>query len=155
MDATPGPISNQMDGGAVTSEAVAVAKKPSGLRPWTKGQSGNPGGRSKTPDDVKSLARAATADAIACLVRIVRNPKAPPSAQVSAADSLLNRAWGRPEQAVSVSADVTGSLVDVLASLAAIPVATAQVIEHMAEDDDRSAQRLLQDAIAEDQHNQK
>lgn len=87
------------------------------------------------PEDVKQMARAATADAIACLVRIVRNPKAPPSAQVSAADSLLNRAWGRPEQAVNVTADMTGSLVDVLASLAAIPIATAQVIEHIAEED--------------------
>jgi hypothetical protein len=138
------------------AETNPQPKKPRNpnLRPFQPGNNANPGGRPKIPDDVKAMARAATADAIQCLVRIVRNPKAPPSAQVSAADSLLNRAWGRPEQAVSVSADMTGSLVDVLASLAAIPIATATVIDNMEAEDERSAQQLLQDAIAEDKRNQ-
>ncbi len=120
------------------AEAREEPKKPRNpnLRPFQPGNRANPGGRPKVPDDVKQMARAATADAIACLVRIVRNPKAPPSAQVSAADSLLNRAWGRPEQAVTVSADMTGSLVDVLASLAAIPLA-APVIDQIAQEDDK------------------
>src|SRR5688572_13892701 len=67
------------------------------------GQSGNPGGRPKIVGEVQELARKTTPMAIKTLERIAGDQKAPPAAQVSAATALLDRAWGRPAQAVDVS----------------------------------------------------
>ena len=67
------------------------------------GESGNPGGRPKIVGEVQELARKATPMAIKTLERIAGDQKAPPAAQVSAATALLDRAWGRPAQALDVS----------------------------------------------------
>ena len=72
---------------------------------FEKGQSGNPGGRPKEVAGVRELARQHTPDAVATLVAIMQNEDAPPAARVSAANSLLDRGYGRPNQAVSVSTD--------------------------------------------------
>ena len=40
---------------------------------WQKGQSGNPGGRPKVRYDLQALARERTVEALATLVRIMRN----------------------------------------------------------------------------------
>jgi hypothetical protein len=67
-------------------------------KPFKKGQSGNPGGRPKVVAEVKELARAHTGEAIETLVSIMKNPKAAPAARVSAANSLLDRGYGKPPQ---------------------------------------------------------
>jgi hypothetical protein len=48
--------------------------------------------------DIRSLARAHTATCIRTLAGIVRQRSAPPSARVFAANSLLDRGWGKAEQ---------------------------------------------------------
>ena len=67
---------------------------------WTKGMpSPNPAGRPKMPKtvkEVKELAKEFTPMALKTLAAVCSNPKAPPAARVAAADSLINRAWGRP-----------------------------------------------------------
>ena len=68
---------------------------------WKPGESGNPGGRPKKRHDLQALARTYTPLAIATLVSIARtsdNDNAPRAA----ADSLLNRGWGTPENAATV-----------------------------------------------------
>jgi hypothetical protein len=79
------------------------------------GESGNPGGRPKKPQtieakriiaDVKAAARALTQDAIDTLAAVMKDPKAPPAARISAAVALLDRGHGRPTQAVDVSGEV-------------------------------------------------
>ena len=70
-------------------------------RPFKKGQSGNPGGRPKAVAEVKELARARTGDAIETLVSIMSNPKAAPAARVSAANSILDRGYGKPPQHIT------------------------------------------------------
>jgi hypothetical protein len=62
------------------------------------GQSGNPGGRSKGNLELRSLARQRTAEALATLINIMRNPKAASAARVSAAQAILDRGWGKAVQ---------------------------------------------------------
>ena len=78
-------------------------------KPFEKGQSGNPGGRPKVVGEVKELARAHTGEAIETLVSIMSNPKAAPAARVSAANSLLDRGYGKPLQ--HITGDVAASYV--------------------------------------------
>ena len=70
-------------------------------KPFKKGQSGNPGGRPKVIAEVKELARAHTSEAIETLVSIMTNPKTAPAARVSAANSLLDRGYGKPPQHIT------------------------------------------------------
>jgi hypothetical protein len=82
---------------------------PTGCGGFQKGQSGNPGGRPKILADVRELARAHTASAMNALVQIVEDENAPPAARVTAANSLLDRAYGKPES--KVDATITRSAV--------------------------------------------
>jgi hypothetical protein len=68
---------------------------------FQKGQSGNPGGRPKILGDVQELARQHTPEAIETLAAIMRDKKAPPAARATAANALLDRAYGRPPQTVN------------------------------------------------------
>ena len=70
-------------------------------KPFKKGQSGNPGGRPKVVAEVKELAREHTGEAIETLVSIMTNPKSAPAARVSAANSLLDRGYGKPPQHIT------------------------------------------------------
>lgn len=65
---------------------------------FQKGTSGNPGGRPKFPQEIKKHARAFTEEAINVLVEVMTNPKTSPAARVSAANAILDRAWGKPAQ---------------------------------------------------------
>lgn len=71
---------------------------------WAPGRSGNPGGRPKLIAEVRDLARGATEAAIGTLIEIMQDGRAPAAARVSAATALLDRAWGKPAQAVAVAA---------------------------------------------------
>ena len=51
--------------------------------------------------DVQELARQQSPEAINTLVGIMQNEKAPPAARVAAANSLLDRGYGKPTQPIS------------------------------------------------------
>ncbi len=72
------------------------------LRKWKPGQSGNPKGMEPGVGHVRELARQHTEESVEKLVEIMRDENAPPSAQGAAANSLLDRGWGRPDQSVTV-----------------------------------------------------
>lgn len=55
----------------------------------------------KTPTDIRSLARSHTETALKTLAGIMEQPDAPSAARVAAANSLLDRGWGKPVQAIS------------------------------------------------------
>jgi uncharacterized protein DUF5681 len=63
-------------------------------RPFTAGKSGNPGGRPKGAIEVRDLARQHTAATINRLVEIMQKGQSEP-AMVMAANSLLDRGWGK------------------------------------------------------------
>ncbi|UCH47235.1 MAG: hypothetical protein JSU95_14215 [Betaproteobacteria bacterium] len=67
---------------------------------WQPGTSGNPGGRPKGYGDLRELARTHTEEAVNVLVKVMRDEGAAPTARTSAAQALLDRGWGRPEQTV-------------------------------------------------------
>jgi hypothetical protein len=92
----------------------------------------------KAPLEIRSLARKYTNKAIATLVGIMGAPNAPPAARVMAANSLLDRGWGKATQLVDVQGEVR-QLVEVKLSVvqaapAALPGAEPLTIEHDAAD---------------------
>lgn len=54
----------------------------------------------KAPADIRSLARGHTEAAIRVLAGIMNEPDAPHAARVAAANSILDRGWGKPVQAI-------------------------------------------------------
>jgi hypothetical protein len=73
------------------------------LKPFKKGQSGNPGGRPKEIAEVKALARTHTTTAIETLAKIAKSEKATDAARVSACVALLDRGWGKPDIASNIA----------------------------------------------------
>ena len=81
---------------------------------FRKGQSGNPGGRPKVLGDVQELARQHTPTIIFELARLALKAKSE-TARIAAIRELLDRAYGRPRQAMEVSSpagDVIQQLLD-------------------------------------------
>ncbi len=75
-------------------------------RPFGKGKSGNPAGRTPIPADVKEAAKAHTVTAIDTLYDIMVNGKNDAS-RVGAANAILNRGWGAPKQTVDIDVNHT------------------------------------------------
>jgi hypothetical protein len=55
----------------------------------------------KTPTEIRSLARSHTETAINVLVGIMNKSDAPEASRVAAANSILDRGWGKPTQPIS------------------------------------------------------
>lgn len=119
-------------------EGVSMAAAPSGStdvqrvgpgRPppataWQPGQSGNPSGLPAGVGEVRALARQYTQQAITTLAEIMQDTHAPRPARVAAAEALLDRGWGKPQQQIDVgggewAALGAASLAALLASLPA------------------------------------
>jgi len=84
---------------------------------FTKGtKPANPGGRPRDAN-VRELAKTYTTQAIETLAEIMHDTGATANARVKAAEALLDRAWGRPQQSVDMQVDSRPSLVDILTNL--------------------------------------
>lgn len=89
---------------ADTTPAKGTRKNHAGL--WKKGQSGNPGGRPALAGHVRDLARQYTEESVKTLVEIMRDKKAHATSRATAAQSLLDRGWGKPSQPVGGAEDL-------------------------------------------------
>lgn len=103
----------------MTESARTIARRPDGNGPQNRsrtgdrgtdgrflpGTSANPGGRPKAEYRVIDLAREHTEFAIETLAAIARDKDAPASARVAACAHLLDRAWGKPRQALELSSE--------------------------------------------------
>lgn len=69
--------------------------------PFKPGQSGNPGGMPKGARDIKALAREHAPTALETLAAIMSDSLTPPAARVAAANSLLDRGYGKPVQEIT------------------------------------------------------
>lgn len=67
------------------------------------GQSGNPGGRPRTPASVRESFRECTELALTTLKQVMQDVEAPPSSRVKAAEVTLAYGWGRPTQPFEIS----------------------------------------------------
>jgi hypothetical protein len=76
-------------------------------KPWAKGVSGNPGGRPREIQEIVDLARTNSVDAVNTLSDIMRDPIAPHAARIAAANSILDRAYGKPKETVDLTGKMT------------------------------------------------
>ena len=56
--------------------------------------------------DIRSYARKFTVEALETLAHVMRQPNSPPAARVLAANSLLDRGWGKAAQTVAVDGEI-------------------------------------------------
>jgi hypothetical protein len=94
------------------STADHVTRLPSGR--WAPGRSGNAGGRPKVVGEVRDLARAHTQLAIDTLAEIAANG-ASEMARIAAANSLLDRGWGKPAASLELRDPDFESVIELIA----------------------------------------
>lgn len=68
------------------------------------------GSANKATADVKAAASVYSEDAVATLAKIMKSDDHPAAARVAAANALLDRAHGKPKQAVEHEGALTGAL---------------------------------------------
>lgn len=91
-------------------------KKPRG-RPFPPGNKANPRGRPKLPpdvQDVRTLAKTYTRQAIEALAKIAFDTKASLPARVSALVHLLDRGHGRPTTPIEVESSTPLTAVEIV-----------------------------------------
>lgn len=93
----------------VDGNGAERGKRPGGVtgKGFRKGQSGNPGGVPKGLKELKELARKHSTNAIARLAELMEEDGA---VGVAACNSILDRGWGKPTQAVEVSGPEGGPM---------------------------------------------
>lgn len=94
------PAASAVDGAPSLNAAPPESREASRGR-FRPGVSGNPGGRPRVFADVKALAGEYTTEAIESLVRIARATKTPAPVKLAAWREVMDRAIGRPAQAIT------------------------------------------------------
>jgi hypothetical protein len=139
--------------GEPESRQEQVMANPTGKGGFQPGKSGNPGGRPRETAEVRSLAREHTTEAVEALRTIMKDSSEPASARVAAANSLLDRGWGRAPQTITneisppgnTDAELPQAVQDLIATVMA-GAPGAKVIDGVViKDDGEIVPALLQD----------
>ena len=121
------------DKGNLTTEAMQVDQaklppNPTGKGGFTMGQSGNPGGRAKMPPEIRQMLTAKAQDAVQTITKFLNDGD--PRVALKAAELLLDRCYGKPQQAEEPInfelPDSTSSTTDLVEFHASLLKATAQ-----------------------------
>lgn len=88
----------------MTTKAAKTPSKRGGAR---KGAGRKAGVVGKLKKELADMAREHAPDALQALIDVCKDATAPPAARVSAANSIIDRGYGRPHQAVKLSGNVT------------------------------------------------
>ncbi len=81
---------------AKTPDRAIITATGGKLIPWAKGQSGNPGGRSRVFFEVQNAARELSLSALNKLGELIESPDE--RVAIIAANSVLDRAFGKPKE---------------------------------------------------------
>lgn len=81
---------------------------------FQKGQSGNPGGRPKVPDNIKKALSELVPESIEVKRQILHDETAPLDLKNRVADSILDRVYGKPGYAVEDASAETLSRLDAM-----------------------------------------
>lgn len=73
------------------------AAPPTAFKP---GQSGNPSGRPKLPEEFKELAKTNSVTALQKVIDILNNPESDNKDRLKAAEIIMDRAWGKANQPI-------------------------------------------------------
>lgn len=77
---------------------------PSKDTQFKKGQSGNPRGKTPVPKDIKEMLKGATPDACRLLCNTINDESAKLELRIKCSEIVLDRVYGKPQQAVEVDA---------------------------------------------------
>ena len=88
----------------MAANSKGTAKRGKG-RPFEKGQSGNPSGRPKMDDKTKTILKAAAPDAARLLVEMMNNPVTGEKTRLQAAQTILDRVYGKAVQPIEGGVD--------------------------------------------------
>jgi len=92
-----------VEGRAGITVSSYTGNRLSGLKPFEKGQSGNPNGRPKKVQTVAQLAEENSEKALRKLIKLMDSDK--DQVALAAAQAVLDRAMGKPKQSMDVNAN--------------------------------------------------
>ena len=96
-------------------ESRATSRQAADESPLKPGQPRNADGSPSNPPTMRELAQVRSLEAVEVLVEIMQSKTAPAAARVSAANAVLDRAFGKPQ--LHVVSDQSHQLTEFLASL--------------------------------------
>ena len=121
---------------------------PTGKGGFQKGQSGNPGGRSKLPADIREAFKAKAPQALEVLTRCLQSDD--DRIAMMAAQAILDRGYGKPTQSIDVRED--GPTVRYIAEVPEKCATTQEWLEDIRrEDAGRSLVTSVADAVDDKQ----